>query len=313
MPQPTLESVAPGGVVNLSNAPASLDEATFDELFPAEPRSQVAAPQAPPSTTPAGTQPAPAAPAVQQPTTPVQAVTSAPFLKGERSIYNSPEAAVVGINEKDALIESLRQRYALTTGIDPVTNKPVGQVSQAPSSYYDNPNQYLKDLYEAAQKSPEAYRDVQLKFFSDAFAPQLSALQPLIQQSAKDAAVTETAKEIPAIKDFISTPTYQRVLDQSPDLKGAIVAAETDHRFHSRLPGLYKIAFLAGQGLQLPEILRAQQTVPPQTQVTPRPTAQPGTLTPPQTPAAKPSFKTHDGIKAAIAELEAKGVSLSSW
>src|SRR5690348_8697445 len=209
-----MEQVAPRGAVDLSGAPAGLDEATFDDLFPAEPRSLSTAPQAQPAA-PAGTQSAPAAPAANQPTTAPSNAPSAPFIKGERSVYNSPEAAVAGINEKDALIESLRQRYALTTGIDPVTNKPVGQQqTQASPDYYNNPNQYLKDLYEAAQKSPEAYRDVQLKFFSDAFAPQLSALQPLIQQSAKDAAIAETAKEIPTIKDFVATPTYQKVLDQ---------------------------------------------------------------------------------------------------
>ncbi len=37
MPEPTLDQIAPGGVIQLQGSPAGLDDATFDSLFPAEP------------------------------------------------------------------------------------------------------------------------------------------------------------------------------------------------------------------------------------------------------------------------------------
>ncbi len=35
MPEPTLDSIAPGGVVQLGQSPAALDDVTLDSLFPA--------------------------------------------------------------------------------------------------------------------------------------------------------------------------------------------------------------------------------------------------------------------------------------
>src|SRR5271170_2152219 len=146
------------GTVDLSDAPAGLDDSTFDSLFPSDGRNAVTAPQAQPqvqqtvqSQQPVVTQAQPAA----QVTSPA----NQPFIKGDKSVYNTAEAAIQGINQKDALIETLRQRYALTTGIDPITGQPVTQsntpiVPQVPD-YNQDPRLYMQDLYKAAQTNPE--------------------------------------------------------------------------------------------------------------------------------------------------------------
>lgn len=314
MPQPTLDQIAPGGVVQLNNAPAGLDDATFDSLFPAEPSQPVVQP-AQQATATQGTQ-------QTQQTQQTQSVTQTQtqqdqfFLKGDRSVYKTAEDATRGINEKDAVIEQLRQRYALTTGIDPITGKPVainGQ-TQETVDYATQPDRYLDDLYNAAKKGgPEAYRDVQAKFIFDTVKP----LQPILQKAARDQAIESLTTEIPAAKGFVGTPAYAKALELNPELQQAVSIGEHDQRFHSRLPGLYKLAYLTAQGMQLPELLRAQAT---QTQTTSqtqqiqaqpvRTTVQSTTSSPATQQAARPSFKTIEGIRAVIAEMEGKGVRL---
>jgi hypothetical protein len=306
------EAIA-NGTVDLSDSPVNLDTATFDSLFPAEATTQTvtAQPQTTQQTTP---------PEQQQTQQTVQSQTAQrpnePFLKGERSVYKDADAAIQGINQKDALIEQLRQRYALTTGIDPITGQPVGQqVNQQPNQldYYNNPKAYLDNLYEAAKSSPEAYRDVQAKFTMDTLKP----LQPLIERMAREQAVETLSAEIPDAKTFVGTPAYQKALDSNPELKNAITIAESDFKWHSRLPSLYKVAYYTGQGMQLPELLRAQSASPAATQTQNitqtqpvRTTAQPTTAAMPTQTAAKPSFKTLEGIRSIIANAEASGAKL---
>lgn len=299
---PDINTVAPNGTVNLSDAPAGLDDATFDSLFPAEATTTVIpAPQTQPTPQPENPPaPSPQAQPVTQP--------SAPFLRGDKSVYNTPEAALQGINQKDALIEQLRQRYALTTGIDPITGQPIGQAQpQQDQDYFNNPSKYMADLYTAAKANPEAYRDVQAKFFMDTLKP----LQPLMQRVAREQALETLSAEVKEAPAFIGTPAYKKALDSNTELKDAIAVAETDYKFHSRLPALYKLAYLTGQGMQLPELLRANAAPQPQSQTTPapRPTVQPTTPNMP-TATARPSFKTLDGIRAVIADAEARGATL---
>lgn len=311
---PTLNGNTPPGTVDLSDAPAGLDDATFDSLFPSDGQNVVAAPQAQPvtQTVQQQQQPTPQAQPVTQVTQP--STTSQPFIKGDKSVYNTAEAAVQGINQKDALIETLRQRYALTTGIDPITGQPVTQANQPIQpqvpDYNQDPKLYMQDLYKAAQTTPEAYRDVQQKFLLDTLKP----LQPYIQKAAREQAM-EALTSDPSLKDagtFIGTPAYQAALDNNPELKNAIVAAESDMQWHSRLPGLYKIAYLAGRGQQLPDLLAQQSAaIPNSTPSAPvRTTAQPTTPNAPA-PSARPSFGTLEGIRATIAEAEARGMQLT--
>jgi hypothetical protein len=309
----TIDQLAPGGVIQLANSPAALDDATFDSLFPAD-GGQSTQRSAQQTQQAQGTQAVQQTQQTQQQQTVVQQQSDAPFLKGDSSVYKTAEAAIEGLNQKDALIKTLRTRYALTTGVDPVTGQPVGQAQQqASNDYSTNPSQYLDDLYKASKSgAPEAYSAVQAKFVMDTLKP----LAPVMQQAAKQQALETVAKDNVEIPKFVASPVYQRTLDANPDLSDAIRTAESDYRFHSRLPGLYKLAHMAGQGLQLPELLKAsQQTQTSQTQTQStqqqqvRTTAQPTTLSPGQQGKA-PSFRTHEGIKAVIADMEARGAKL---
>ena len=298
-----INTVAPNGVVDLSGAPGALDDATFDSLFPAEAQTVAVA-----ATTQSNTQGT-----TQQQTPVVQQTTAqpnAPFLKGQKSVYNTPEDALAGINKKDELIDQLRQRYSLATGIDPITGQPVGQVQAQvqQSNYYSNPEQYLNDLYAAAKSGgPEDYRNVQAKFVTDTLAP----IQPLLQKAARDQAVTTLKGEIADADTFIGSPQYDAALAANPELKTAITAAETNMQWHSRLSGLYKLAYLTGKGMQLPEILKTQasqtQTSNSQTQV--RPTAQSTTIAAP-TQTTQPNLKTLAGIKNVVQDFESRGFKL---
>lgn len=314
-----LDQIAPGGVVSLDKAPAALDDATFDSLFPADGTSTVTQPvqQAQKTAQPDNTQQTNQT-QTQTTTTQTQPTQNDFFLRGDRSVYKTGEDAVKGLNEKDALIEQLRQRYALTTGIDPITGKPVTQATQqqAEPDYFNNPAQYLDDLYNAAKKGgPEAYRDVQAKFIFDAVKP----LQPILQKAAKDQAISSS--EIQGLDKFVGSPSYTKALDANPELKQAISVGETNPGFYSRLPGLYKLAYLTAQGMQLPELLKANasqtqttqsttQQAQPVRQTQPvRTTVQQTTSNQPQRTTA-PSFKSIDGIKATIAAAEAAGATL---
>lgn len=305
-PASTLSQVAPNGSIDLSGSPNTLDDATFDSLFPADGPAPTVAP---------ATQPQPNTQPNVAPSTPSPAPVAQPqpqpdqyFLKGRTSVYKTVEEAQRGVDEKDAVIEQMRQRYALVTGIDPLTGKPLNAAAPVQdNNYQTNPNQYLNDLVEAAKTGqPQAYTNVQTKFINDTLAP----IAPLVERAAKEQAMESLAREYPDAPKFIGTAPYQRALEANNELKEAITVAEHDLRFHSRLPGLYKIAYLTGQGLQLPEILRANQ---PQNSTKPAPTrpttANPSTIPAPTTGKA-PTFKTMDGIKATIAEMEGKGVSL---
>jgi len=305
----SIDTLAPGGVVQLQNAPAGLDDATFDSLFPTNP-APLATPPAQQATPPVGNQAPPAAaqttpPAAQQPP------ANEPFIKGNTSVYKTAEDAVRGINEKDILIDQLRTRYALTTGIDPVTGKPLTPQSQPEIlDYTQNPKQYLEDLYSAASKNdPAAYAAVQQKLVMDTLKP----VQPIIAQTVKSQAVQAVSSENPAIGDFVKSTALQVTLDANPDLKTAITTAENDSRFYSRLPGLYKLAYFANQGMQLPELMKAKTPPLPNPQTTQpaqvRTTTPQTTLAPGQV-AAKPSFSNIAGIKAVIADMEGKGVKL---
>ncbi len=295
-----VDQVAPGGVIQLQNAPAGLDDATFDSLFPSDGVSTVVQPAQ--QAQPQGTQ--------QQPqVSPTAPVTQEYFLKGAKSVYKSREAAEEGINNKDAIIEQLRQRYALTTGVDPITNQPVGPTSGPVVSddYTQNPTKYLDDLYAAAkQGGPQAYTQVQQKLIMDTLKP----FAPMLGNMAKTQALDTVGKEnVEAVK-FVNSPAYQKTLEANSDLASAIATAESDSRFYSRLPGLYKLAHLAGQGMQLPELLAANKSQTQSQNQPVRTAAQPGTLNPSTEAAKAPSFKSLDGIRATIKDLEARGARL---
>lgn len=300
--------------VNLSDSPATLDDLTLDSLFPAEP-GITGQPATTPNPTPETTA-APAAPAepATTPAAPPAPAADEPFIQGSKSVYKSREAAVEGINQKDALIEQLRQRYVLATGIDPVTGQTatqsgaVGPASQTPISYTGDPKRYVDDLVEAVKSGdPARYRDTQIKLLFDALEP----LAPVIVDSARQQAMARVEKEVSGFRDFYGTGDYQKALEANPELRDAIALSESDFRFNSRLPGLYKLAYAAAQGMRLPELLKAQQGQQPPS--APARTTTPATTPEPPQPAPKPDLQTADGRKAIIEAAERKGIRDIVW
>jgi hypothetical protein len=206
--------------------------------------------------------------------------------------------ATRAINERDQLIHNMRQQYALATGVDPLTGQPVGQGNGAPRQvdYTQDREKYMNDLYAAAQRSPNDYVNVQQKFVMDTLGP----LAPLVKKFQRQQTVEALSKsDTPEAAKYIGTQSYQRVLSANPELANAIAVAESDLKWHSRLPGLYKLAYQAGKGLEA-----AQRQVTSQNQPqTP--------TTPPRTQAqVNQSFKTLEGIRATIAAYEKAGVKL---
>jgi len=311
----TVDQVAPGGIVQLNDMPGGFTDDAFDALFsadgtPSKPAQQVET-RTPVSQTPTPQTVAPQAQQTQD--TPVVPQADDTFIKGERSVYKTKDAAVEGLNQKDQLIDTLRQRYVLATGVDPISGQPVGTNGVQPQpqvvNYAQNPKQYIEDLYKAAQASPEQYAAVQKKFLLDSLGPSVIAASTDV---VRNQAIKTVASEIQDFNTFYGSQGYQKALEVVPELKNAIATAESDTQFSGQLPGLYKAAYLIGKGLSLPQaVAAATQLSQTQTPSRPVPTATPTTPTlTPVTGAAKPSFGTIDGIRAIIAQHEASGAKL---
>ena len=277
---------------------------SFDQLFPSEPTlggtPTTVTPAPAPSVTPAPS-PAPA------PQTPPAAPADEFFISGSSSKYRTREAAIDGINQKDAVIQQLRQRYALTTGIDPITGQPVAATSPAANtSYRTDKRRFVQDQADALSKGDaDAYGNVLEKFVMDLLEP----YAPALQASARDRAVRQVGSEVKDFDKFLGSPQYKSALERHPELGDAIAIAESDARFSPRLPGLYKIAYETSLGSQLPELLKANQTAAPE----PKPV--PVTMTPTTTapapsssPAVAPSMATREGRKAIIEAAERSGL-----
>jgi hypothetical protein len=287
--------------VSFDDAPGG--DLTFDQLFPSDADSVTATAEPQATQTPTeSVQPSPA----PQPVPQVQAPPDEPFVKGEKTVYKTREAAIDGINQKDAIIEQLRTRFALTTGIDPLTGQPVtaaAPTGPAPKNYAQDHKAYLTDLANAAQKGdPDGYGAAQAKFIYDVLEP----VVPILTQTAREQAIRATESDVKDFRTFYGSPEYRAALDSNPELKGAIEFAESDLRNQSRLPGLYKLTYQVSQGMRLPEMLRAQAQQPSLT-------AQPErTTTPSSTPSLPPPVQTAPNSKvdrkALIAQMEAQGI-----
>lgn len=275
-------------------------EISWDELFPAGDT-----PVAQGATTPQGGTPAPAAPV--PPPQPAAAAPAAPVITTKTgTVYKTVDEAIKGIEHKDTVIADMRSRMILATGIDPLTGQPALPQStvQQPKNYLqDDGTAFYTDLVAAANKNDaKGVFNAQTKLIFDALAP----LAPVMNSFAKQQAVQQLSAELPDAKEFIGSENYTKALDETPELKQAIAAAESDFQHHSRLPGLYKVAYRISQGLRLPEILKAQPQQPSQPV---RQTTAASTLTPTDSHSAQPSMRTKEGRAALRAQLEAKGVA----
>jgi hypothetical protein len=269
---------------------------TWEELFPTESGAQSATTQ--------GTQQTPAA---AQPVQPVVTEPAAPVIQTKTgTVYKTVDDAIKGIEHKDTVIADMRTRMILATGIDPLTGQPAQQFqAQQPANYMQDRQRFYNDLATAASKNDaDGVWNAQTKLIYDALQP----LAPVLGNLAKQQAIDSLSSEIKDIREFVSSDNYKTALEETPDLKAAIEAAEGDHRHYGRLPGLYKVAYRVSQGIRLPEILKSQPATAASQPV--RPTTAAQTLTPTtQTPNVHPSMMTKEGRAELRARLEARGVA----
>lgn len=280
--------------IDMSDAP--VDFSTLDELFPPDP--VLASPQSTPADVQQTSQ-TPAPPAVNQ---------DEPFVRGSNSVYKTREAAVEGINAKDAVIEQLRQQYTLVTGIDPLTKQP--HRAQPENDNYATNSKAYADALRAAQTDAQLAA-VQQKLIMDTIQP----LAPALSGVTRDAATRQTRESLPDFDAFYNSAEYKATLEQVPSIRQAIETAENDIRYHPQLPELYKTAYLVSRGMQLPELLK-RTSANSATSISPagRPTATPTTPTPQlDTSSAQRTVRTSQGRKAIIADFESKNKQVLPW
>ena len=274
-------------------------DALFGELFPGEEEF----PGAEPTAVEPAQEVAPVEP--QAPTEPVQ--PTGPYFKGAHSVYETQEALQAGVNQKDEIIERYRQEGIQRDGIDPLTKK---TVAQPPSSYLEDKTQFFQDLRSAVDKNDEAaYMTVQQKLIDDTLNERFQGVAPMLEQLARTQALDNAGSDVQEIRTFLQSPEYKAVLEDNSSLKNAIEISEGDFKFQSELPGLYKLAYNASQGMRLPELLKAQastgtQTPQPTQQV--RPTQTAGTMSPPNTAGpVEPDWTTSEGRQEIIRRSQA--------
>lgn len=276
-------------------------------------------------TTPDGSQPTTAT--TETPiTTDAGATTPTSFeLRAGESVYRSVEEAQRGIEHKDSLINLLRNQAIQQTGVDPLTGQRVGQAGQqipqgqpqAPTRYLDNPNQYAKDLTEAAQMGAQTgdysrYHSIQRQLQSEQMNEQFAPFMPVLQSFVETSAVQQVAAVKPEFSKFYNSPEFKKTLDANPLLKMGIENAKQNPALANQLPELYKQVYTVAENeslrRQLAEFQKAQQLQTSNAQNV-RPTAQPTTLQPQTTTINGADPRTDaEARKAMLKALEAKGV-----
>jgi hypothetical protein len=261
-----------------------LSEVTFDDIFNSEPTTTQEEPLVDTQAQPEGT-----------PDFVLRTSTG--------TVYNSIEDAQRGTEEKDRLIESLRQRYIAERGIDPITNQPVRLQPQEEVNYLREPEKFYQDLEAAnTNRDPRAFTQVQAKFMYDLFGPYL----PILTQTAKAQAVDSVSNDFKDFREFIGSEGYSKYLDDRPVLKQAIKYAESDPQAASSLRDLYVLTYEGARGRNLPEIIKAAKTAQ-STAPAPRPAMTNSTMAPPST-GAEPSLATSEGRKTIIDSFKSRGL-----
>jgi len=311
--------------------PNSSLDMLLDDLFPNPEVPSNAA-----TTQPAGTpqaQPAVSTAPSAQPTTAPQPVTTTTtpsedffFRTSTGTVYKTREDALRGTEQKDRLIEKLRQDYIREKGIDPITGKPASisvvtnQPQQATQQSYAQSDQFFDDLYRAVEKGDKsAYRTTLGKFVSEIAEYRmqqiLQPLQPLVSEFSRTSATSQVQREIANFAQFAQTPEYQQVLTEFPDLKLAIDAAEQNPSYAAKLPEYYKLAYRAAYGKTVPDMVRSATPQAPTAQAPIVPAVRPTTqganhpvsaATTAGTALGEQSMQTPEGRKAIIAAWEAK-------
>lgn len=302
MPNPTnsnTNELANASSTNwLDNAPGG--DIPFDQLFGTTPEASFSSASTP--------DPAPAATTAA--TEPVATTPAAPEFEIKTrtgSIYKSIDAATRGIEEKDTLIQQLRDKFKAITGADPL--KVQEPAPQQPPSYLSDPVRFADDLA-AAAKAGDAlrYRDTLVGLMDEYFGP----AKPLITEFARSRATEATRNEYQEFGTFRNSEAFQQTLERNPALATAIQAAESNIGYSSQLPELYRLAYESYTARRVPELVQAAKQQAPAAPTTPtRPTVTGTSLTPAQ-PVTQRSdqemLRSAEGRKELLARFKAMGL-----
>lgn len=168
------------------------------------------------------------------------------------------------------------------------------------TSYYRAPGKYFDDLVKAVEtRQPEKYLAAQQRLILETLAP----YAPAIQAFGRQQAIEEVASDIKDAREFLGSQAYTKAIETLPVLGDAIRAAEQNPQLQMQLPQLYRTAYYVAQGLNLPELLKAQAAPPAPATPPARPTMGATTLTPPTQTAPQEDLSTTEGRKAIIERL----------
>jgi len=313
MPDPNPSTTpSPTSTNWLSDAPGA--DIPFSELFGNDP--EVTA-----TTTPTTAAPA----AASEPQAPTEPAKTEPVSQSFRittktgTVYDSLEAATSGIEEKDTVIEQLRQRFIATTGVDPLKKTPQSAPTVETPNYLQDPNRYAADLYEAAKKNDaKGYQRTQLQLFEQYLGPALPMFQEFVKERAQDGV---SAKSLPPeaknFREFRSSEAFKRVMTENEVLAQAITNAESNFQYASQLPGLYKLAYNSYVASNLPEVIQAAPAVAaPSAPPISRPTASTSTLSPTAPQSSQNDqelLRTREGRAELKRRYEASGLANQNW
>ena len=279
----------------LDNAPGG--DIPFDQLFGTEPEASFSSANPTDLTT-----------AQTTATEPVQ--TTEPSFKEVRtstgSVYKEYDTLVKGIEEKDTLIQQLRDQVKQATGQDPLRRQE--PVQQQPQSYLSNPTRFADDLASAAKAGDAAkYQGTILGLMEEYFGP----AKPLIQEFARSRATEQTSSEYKDFSTFRRSDDFNKVLERNPALAQAIQTSEQNIQFSHQLPELYRLAYESHTARRVPEIVQAaRQTTAAPVQNT-RPTVQQTSLTPGNAVTQlsdQEALRTTEGRKEILQRLRAAGI-----
>lgn len=225
------------------------------------------------------------------------------FLKTSTgTVYNSADDAVKGIEHKDALIAQLRQQLSEQTGRDPIKVAKVEEPQRV--SYLDDPKKYLDDIRNA--KTEQEVVAVQSRFINENTERIIGPYAPLMAQVARNNAIDSVASDIPNVHEFLRSEEYKQTLEQFPLLKRSIEMSESNPQVSGDLSQLYRMAFNATTGRNLPKIV---QTSTARTVSEARPTVSSTTpLAPNGNASTAPSLETSAGRKSIMEQQVNKGV-----
>lgn len=202
-----------------------------------QPPQQPAQAQQPPQAAQPEAQPAQVAPPAPQPQ--VQQPVG-PFLRtATGTVYNTPEDAVRGTEEKDRIIQRLREDYVRQTGVDPITGQSASQ-RQA--------QERKKQLYDMSLKAlaggdPEKFYEAQAAIAADVLNSTLAPIVPAFSNMAKASALSTASRSNPEMSKFVGSQEYTTALAARPKLQMAIQRAESEPGLSQDLPDLYQMAY----------------------------------------------------------------------